>query len=449
MPAQPKRDRVTGTNASPGVPAAGDSDHRLCRLLLWGGLVPVALVSLGPLLLTRRPVDFVPGSPGGHLSPAKLLAIFLLLVPVVLGVWADRTALRRPLLAGCAFLVLAGVMTALHVYIVDRRTTMVYTVEAGQPVGRPFPVGWDWQRYLYLALFNGKTEGYQGNGTMVPHVYRPLPYGFTRSLELLTGDWWFACLAYRCFFNFWLLWATYRFVGLFTGPRRAALGVLILLALYPLSIVTYWGQLTDPFSHALFVLSLLFIVEDYWPGLFVAVVLGVLAKESAVVLVPAYWAVHYRQGLVSLGRAAVLGLGATAAFLAARMPLGWRPGSGLIHSMPGLMILTNLGIGTPLATSSIPLYQRYLHLFLFVGIFLPFIALRWRHTDPRLRALFLTLAPLLVLSNLAFSWVHESRNFVPLLPVLIAMALTPAARAQVAAGNALPGAGRAPSAAPV
>ena len=72
--------------------------------------------------------------------------------------------------------------------------------------------------------------------------------------------------------------------------------LLPLPLLYPLSIFWYWGQLTDPVSHALFVLALIYIVEDRWLELAGALALGVMAKETAVILVPAYWACWWRKG---------------------------------------------------------------------------------------------------------------------------------------------------------
>ena len=41
----------------------------------------------------------------------------------------------------------------------------------------------------------------------------------------------------------------------------------MLLAFYPLSVWYYQGQLTDPLSHALFVLSLIYVVQDRWLAL--------------------------------------------------------------------------------------------------------------------------------------------------------------------------------------
>src|SRR5205085_874917 len=125
-----------------------------------------------------------------------------------------------------------------------------------------------------------------------PHQFRPLPYGFTRTLERVTGDWAFSCVAYRAFFTWWFLWGAYRFARLWFRPGPAFVAVVPVVLLYPLSIWYYLGQLTDPLSHALFVLALTLTVRDRWAPLAVALALGVLAKETVVLMVPVYWACY-------------------------------------------------------------------------------------------------------------------------------------------------------------
>ena len=131
--------------------------------------------------------------------------------------------------------------------------------------------------------------------------------------------------------------------------------LLAVLVLYPASVAYYFGQLTDPLSHALFALALVYVIEDRWLPLALAVALGVLAKETAVLLVPAYLACWWRQGGPALVRAALVGTAATAAFLAARLPLGWKPGNAGLNGLDGLMIGTNLGFGEPVAFTPVPL----------------------------------------------------------------------------------------------
>jgi hypothetical protein len=111
--------------------------------------------------------------------------------------------------------------------------------------------------------------------------------------------------------------------------------------------------------------------------------------------------------------------------LAARVPLGWGLGYGSINGTTGLMIGTNLGFGEPIAQSTVPLWMNYLHPLLFVGVFVPAIAQRWPSIDPHLRAICLTVTPLLLWSNVCFGWLYESRNYMPLVPLLATMACTP------------------------
>ena len=117
-----------------------------------------------------------------------------------------------------------------------------------------------------------------------------------------------------------------------------------------------------------------------------------------------------------------LGAVAMAAVLAVRLPFGWRPGAEEMNGA-GLMVGTNLGIGRPSAFTEVPLYQCYVQPLLFVAPFVPLIAWNWRATDVRLRRMAVTLTPLVLVCNLCFGWLYESRNYVPLLPLLTTMAL--------------------------
>lgn len=385
-----------------------DADPPRYRWLTWLGLLLVALLSLPPLVAEPHPVAFVPPPAAPITAASKALVVLLMTVAVGVRAWADRGDEPRPGLLALALVGLAGILVACHWYEVDR-----------------FPSTETWQRDKYLDILNHRSDA--------PHQYRPLPYGFTRTLERATGDWWFACVAYRWFFTYWLLWAAHRLARRFLGPVPAAATLAPLLLLYPLSVLYYLGQLTDPLSHALFVLALVYAVEDRWPALLAALALGVLAKESAVVLVPGYLAC--RLGALPAGaearfpaarlllRTFALGLGCVAAFLAVRLPLGWRPGNEEMNGLPQLMVGTNLGIGKPIAWTFVPLYQNYLQPLLFVGPFLPPIAWGWRRLDGRLRGLVVTVPPLLLFSNLCYGWMYESRNYVPLLPLLATAAL--------------------------
>src|SRR6185312_4165217 len=136
-----------------------------------------------------------------------------------------------------------------------------------------------------------------------------------------------------------------RFSRTFHDAPAALCGVMVYVALYPLSIVTYRGQLTDPLSHALFAWALVCIVEDRWLRLTAVLALGVLAKETVAMMVPVYLACTWHSGRVAWIRTASLGLACTAAFLAARLPLGWLPKDHRSLNDTELMIGSNLGFG--------------------------------------------------------------------------------------------------------
>jgi hypothetical protein len=361
----------------------------------------LAALTLGPLLLEPRPVDFLPPY-SSAIETAVGAAFVLLLMGLALAVRSrlDRPSEPRAARNIALFAGLAALLTLLHWVEVDHQPKLER-----------------WQREHYVKLFNHELEA--------PHNFRPLPYGFARLVERCTHNWTFAYLSYRWFFMFWFLWASYRLARLFLNSDRTLLTVVLLVVFYPLSVLRYWGQLADPLSHSLFVLAFIYLLEDRPLALAAALALGVLAKETIVIVAPAYLACYWRRGWRAWGITAGLGGACVAAFLAARLPLGWRPSHDSINGTPGLLFGTNLGFGTPLAETSAHLWENYFHPLLFVGVFLPVLVWRWRHIDLRLRALFLTVTPLLLASSAGFGWLYESRNYMPLLPLLATMALSP------------------------
>jgi len=352
------------------------------------------VVTIGPLLLEPSSVDFLPAY-ASIIATGFSMAVVLGLMAVALIVRAELDRSSEPHAARniVLFAVLAGLMTLMHWIEVDREE-----------------YAHDWQTNAYVKILNHEFEA--------PHNYRPLPYGFTRLIERITHDWMFSCLSYRWFFTFWFVWASYRLARRYLNPHRALLTLLPLVLLYPLSVLRYAGQLTDPLSHALFVLAFLYLLEDRPLALAAALALGIATKETVVIVAPAYLACYWRRGWRSWFITAGLGAACVAAFLAARVPLGWRLGFNSINGTTGLMIGSNLGIGVVRYKRPLPLWENYLHPLLFVGVFVPGIVWGWRRIDPHLRALCLVVTPLLLMSNVCFGWVYESRNYMPLVPLL-------------------------------
>ncbi len=377
---------------NPDAPRPRDS------LLTAGGFLLLTLLTAGPLLLEPRPAAFFEPYPS---ATATLLAegLVLGLMALVLAVRAflDRGE-PRPFALAVVFSAAAAAMTAVHWTVVDSD-----------------PPRHLWQRDDYHQLLN-----HQGDA---PHRDRQLPYGFVRLLERTTHDWMFSCLAYRWFFTWWFLWASYRLARHYHPPARALLAVVPVVGLYPLSVLYYWGQLADPLSHSLFILSIIYLLEDRPWHLAASLALGVAAKETVVLLVPVYFVCRWRQGWRAWLTAGLLGVVCVASYLAVRLPQGWRPGLTNVNGLESLMITSNLGIGEPVYLGAGSLWENYLHPLLFVGVFLLALAWRWRRIDPLLRIVCTTLTPLLLASNICFGWLYESRNYMPLVPLLAAAVL--------------------------
>lgn len=393
------------------------SDTTAARSMHWAwvALILVTFLSLLPLLLEPNPVGSISPFSSSFLAwCARLLLGAAMLAILSAATWQAPNLSPWPWRLTLGLALLAGLMTAFHLWHIDSDEFLAA-----------------WQRDLYLGIFNHTAEA--------PHQFRPLPYGFVRTLERFTGDWLFSCLSYRWFFTYWLLHSSYRLARLWHGPRLALVPPLTLALLYPLSVYYYWGQLTDPVNHSLFVLALVYVFEERLFLLAFVLALAVMAKETVVLIVPAYFLstipwTNIVQSRRLAGafwpclRTCFLGVVCVAAFLAVRLPVGWRPGNESMNGLSGLMIGTNLGLdriglGQPVATTGVPLYQNYLHPAIFTLPFIPFIIWRWGRVDRRLKVVAVVLVPMLLLSNLCFGWMYESRNYMPIVPLLATMAL--------------------------
>jgi hypothetical protein len=391
--------------------------HPSSFILPFIGLALLAALSLAPFFLGKAAVRPVGTPLLGSLEIGEAVVLMVMGLAIFVRILADRRCEPYAILLNLGFILIAAGSTACHWCIVDSR----YRIVDGER--EYFEV--QWQSDLYYALLNGEKKDLGVGQFTVPHLYRPLPYGFTRTLEWLSGNWWFACWSYRWFFTYWFVWSYYQFARHFRSPGKSLVALAAYPILYPFSVLYYEGQLTDPMSHALFALALCYVVEDRVFFLAVTVALGVLAKETALVIVLAYFVCHIARPVRALVRSVGPAVAGIIALLAARMPFGWRPQSLSINGTP-LNLKENLW-QVPLGDlpASIP-HQFYIQPIIFIGIFLPMIIWRWRQAEWPLKALFLTLVPLLFASQLLFGWLYESRNYVPLLPVLTTLALTPA-----------------------
>jgi hypothetical protein len=391
--------------------------HPSSIILSITGLALLAVLSLAPLLLGRGAVQPVGTPLLGSREIGKAVVLLGMALAILVRALADRRQEPYALLLNLGFVLIAAGATICHWCVVEAR----YQITDGER--DYFEV--QYQSDLYYALLNGEKKDLGAGQFTVPHLYRPLPYGFARTLEWLTGNWWFACWSYRWFFTFWFVWSYYQFARHFRSPGKSLVALAAYPILYPFSILYYKGQLTDPMSHALFALALCYVVEDRWFLLAVTVALGVLAKETALIIVLAYFVCQIGRPLSALVRSSGPALAGGVAYLAARVPFGWRPGSSSINGTP-LNLRANLWKDALAPFPESIKHQFIIQPCIFIVIFLPFIAWRWRQAEWPLKALFLTLVPVLFASQLLYGWLYESRNYVPLLPVLTTLALAPA-----------------------
>lgn len=243
----------------------------------------------------------------------------------------------------------------------------------------------------------------------IPHSYRFLPDSFARLVEFLTGDFSYARSFYRHTFMFMLLYSIYYYAMLYCRQSTAVLSVLFYAAVYPISIRFYAGQLTDPMSHLLFVWSFIFAERDDFTCFSLVVLFGILAKES-IVIMPVYYLLLKLKTGDSLAKPVLLIIVSAAVVLSVRSLIAADMEYENISGVEPSHIMNNL--------AQYEIWSRQLAYTL--GIFIPFFILSWKTSHARLRDLVLFLLPPLILSNIMFSWLHESRNFIP---VVIPMAI--------------------------
>ena len=247
----------------------------------------------------------------------------------------------------------------------------------------------------------------QRNFSDVAHTARFLPNAVVRWVQMAGWSFPQARDLYRLLFGMLVFYAIYRYARVFTGHIGAIIAVVLTAVVYPISFQNYVGQLTDPMSHLSFVLAFIFIEREDFPFLLTTLVIGGLAKES-VLIMAGYYVLFGRKDRRYPIKAGALLVCAAAVYLGARLfllggPMGYKDISGVTikHLTPNLQDL------------------RWPYVFvLTAGAFTPILALGWKQTPISLRRLAVYLIPLLFVSSAFFSWLAESRNFMPVVIVL-------------------------------
>lgn len=360
----------------------------------------VALRCALALLLTAlalTPLAFpgafaAPPAPGSLAARAARVAVDLL--PLLVIGLAFRMDLGLPRAQKATLLlllvVLALLLVELHVCLVDD--------------GRYFPSmsNRKWQLMLHKQVLALDPAG-------LPHSYRFLPNGVVALLQVGTGDFASASLRYRHVFTFLLLLATYCWSRRHLQHPTALVPLFLYCAIYPISVRYYAGQLTDPLSHLSFVLGLLFLETGPFAYLLLTVLIGILAKESIVLVGACYALFHFRERGYAYKLAALV-LGAVAIGLSVRL------------AVSGLDSYTKIsGVGTDWMSINLANEHWQSQLAYTVGIFVPFVVLAWRQAPWSLKGPLLVLLPGLLVTNVLFSAMREARNLVPATLVMAVM----------------------------
>lgn len=282
---------------------------------------------------------------------------------------------------------LTSFINALHAYNVDQVTNYF-----------PYATNEVWQEQLQNNVVN-LVAG------IAPHSYRFLPNGIVGWIEMGHVRFGTARDIYRLLSGLLLFYGIYRYARLYTAFRGAVAAMLLVAVVYPISFEHYAGQLTDPLSHLSFVLAFIFLETENFPFL-LATLIGSLAKETVLALA-GYYVIFCRGQRQYAIKAGVLCAASLAIYFAVRTavlhgPIGYQQVSGVNADH----ILLNW-------------HDPWPALFLIVACgYVPFLALCWKSTPLPLKRMYFYLLPTLFLSSLLFSWLVETRNYMPLVFVL-------------------------------
>lgn len=350
-------------------------------------------------LLISLPVFFHWSAPAPHTGPDKYIRLSVVyLVIAALAYWMYRAEARQLPRASAfatvfvAFL-LSNIVTNLHETNVDHGVNYFPSVP-----------NWQWQADLENRVINLNPEN-------LPHSYRFLPNAFVRWLQLGRLEFDQAQDIYRLIFNFLLFYALYRYARLYTTYLGAIIALLLVAAIYPVSFEMYGGQLTDPMSHLSFVVALILLEKGEFALFLSALLIGSLAKETVLAL-GGYYLLFCRNDKNYRPKALVISVSTLFVYFGVRLyvlkgAMGYKQVSGVTADH----IWINL-------TDT-----RWITVFLLTAAALvPIAAIGWKNAPKVLKRQSIYLLVVLFASSLVFSWLVESRNFMPLVFVLAVIA---------------------------
>ena len=357
--------------------------RRWLLILIWG---TTALAILPAVF------HWVPRPP--HTGPDRYLRIgFGYLVAFAIFYRIYRVELQRLSRSQTRILVillflLASIVNNLHNANVDH---------ASNVFGYP---NWIWQIKMHDLIM-------QLSPSVLPHSYRFLPNSVVGWMQLARIDYESARDLYRLIFGILLFYAIYRYARLYTNYAGAIVAILLIALIYPISFEHYAGQLTDPLSHLSFVLAFFFLETEDFALLLSTLIIGSLAKET-VLAMTGYYVLFCRKERNYFLKAITLCVASATAYYGVRL----------------LVLKGNMHYGQVSGVTLDHLLENWRDMqwpplfLLTVGALMPFLALGWKKTPLSLKRQAFFLLPVLFISSLFFSWLRESRNFMPLVFVL-------------------------------
>ena len=362
------------------------------RWYLYSGLL-LLLVILPLLAPTKASRSIFSG--GGE----EVLFKYLLSVVPFLGVFAISrflTQTKRELRAiACLCLLAAGLCELVHYWGTDRAHAFPATMWENNTA---------WQLFMHKGIM-------LLDPAYLPHSYRFLPDCVVTIFMRLTGDFVFSRILYRFTANALIFTILYGYARFYLSRFGSGLVIVLTVVLYPATILTYAGQFVDPASHLSFIICLYCLANGSEAGMIPTIVLGVLAKESVIVMAICrcfYGKKRLRSCMLAM---LYLAIGLATAIVVRLVvnggTFGYNNISGVSfqHVIENFLDYKNWG----------PLY------FFTVGISSLGAMLGWKYMDRSFKLTTLFLGGALFISSLIFSWLAEVRNMVPaLLPLIVA-----------------------------
>ena len=212
---------------------------------------------------------------------------------------------------------------------------------------------------------------------------------------------------------FLLLFSIYYYARCYYSHGKAILVLMIYAVVYPISIRYYAGQITDPISHLSFVLTFIFLKINLFSYFSLTILIGILAKES-IGIMSLYYVLFRRKDKRYLFK--VIFLIVICFFIIFGIRMWVTSGDVQYRNISGVNL-------THVKNNLLDISRWGRQMLFTVGIFIPFLFISWKGSQREIRNLTIFLFPFLLLSNVFFGWLCETRNLIPVVIILSLIAV--------------------------